>query len=179
MPTPKISVIVACFNQADFLETSLCSVLDQNYEQLELIVVDGSIDDHTTPTLRHYRNEMDLWLRQRCDSMAQTINLGLDSRPVEIAVDPTSDRIYVAGGGTSAVYVIDTSTNEIVATIREQMGRRPWGIAITPDGSTVYTADGLSDSVSVIDTECLCVVDRIEAGRGAHSAEIGVIPDGQ
>jgi YVTN family beta-propeller protein len=72
--------------------------------------------------------------------------------------------------------VIDTASNEVISTIREQVGRRPWGIAITPDGSRVYTANGLSDSISVIDTECLCVIDNIEAGRGPHSVEVGVIP---
>ncbi|HNQ99192.1 MAG TPA: hypothetical protein PKN52_04285, partial [Trueperaceae bacterium] len=72
----------------------------------------------------------------------------------------------------------DTTTNQIVNTIKENMGRRPWGIAITPDGKTVFTANGLSDSVSVIDTACGCVVKNIPAGRGAHSAEIGVIPGG-
>ena len=105
-----------------------------------------------------------------------TINLGLDSRPVELAVDPTQPRIFVAGGGTSAVYVIDVETYQVTAIIRERMGRRPWGITITGDGKTVYTANGLSDSVSVIDTDCLCVVDNITAGRGAHSAQIGVVP---
>jgi YVTN family beta-propeller protein len=63
--------------------------------------------------------------------------------------------------GTSAVYVIDTNTHEVIATIREQMGRRPWGIAITPDGGKIYTADGLSDSSTVIDPECLCVIGQV------------------
>lgn len=108
-----------------------------------------------------------------------TIDLGLDSRPVEIAVDPVRDRIYVVGGGTSAVYVIDTSTNELIETIREGMGRRPWGIAITPDGSKIYTADGLSDSSTVIDPETLTVIGQVQTGRGSHSAAIGVIPDAE
>jgi YVTN family beta-propeller protein len=109
-------------------------------------------------------------------SVVATVNLGLDSRPVEIAVDPTQPRIFVAGGGTSAVYVVDVQNYTVTNVIREQMGRRPWGITITADGKTVYTANGLSDSVSVIDTACLCVVENIGAGRGAHSAEIGVVP---
>jgi len=109
-------------------------------------------------------------------TVIDTINLGLDSRPVEIAVAPAGDRLYVAGGGTSAVYVIDTATNEVSTVIREQVGRRPWGITINSDGTRVYTANGLSDSVSVIDTECLCVIDNISVGRGAHSAQVGVAP---
>jgi len=82
----------------------------------------------------------------------------------------------VAGGGTSAVYVVDVAEYVVTEVIREQMGRRPWGITITGDGETVYTANGLSDSITVIDTDCLCVVDNITAGRGPHSAQLGVIP---
>jgi YVTN family beta-propeller protein len=81
-----------------------------------------------------------------------------------LVVDPTGTRI-VAGSGTNAIYAIDTTTNKIIATIKEKMGRRPWGVSITPDGRKVYTANGLSDSVSVIDTQCLCVVKNIQAGR--------------
>src|SRR5690606_9781527 len=109
-------------------------------------------------------------------TVIETINLGLDSRPVEIAVAPDGERLYIAGGGTSAVYVVNTATNEVETVIREQMGRRPWGITISSDGTRVYTANGLSDSVSVIDTDCLCVIDNIAVGRGAHSAQIGVAP---
>lgn len=105
-----------------------------------------------------------------------SINLGLDSRPVELIVDPSGKRLYVAGGGTSAIYVIDTATNKVVETIKEKLGRRPWGITITPDGKKVYTANGLSDSVSVIDPACMCVIKNIAVGRGAHSVQVGVIP---
>ena len=104
------------------------------------------------------------------------INLGLDSRPVELIVDPSGKNLYVAGGGTSAIYVIDTATNKVTNVIKEKMGRRPWGVMMTPDGKKVYTANGLSDSVSVIDPTCMCVIKNIAVGRGAHSAQIGVVP---
>jgi YVTN family beta-propeller protein len=83
----------------------------------------------------------------------------------------------VAGGGTSAIYVIDIAKSEVIATIKEKMGRRPWGVIITPDGKKVYTANGLSDTVSVIDTECLCVIKNIKSGRGPHSVEVGEVPN--
>jgi YVTN family beta-propeller protein len=94
-----------------------------------------------------------------------------------MALSPDGARLYVAGGGTSAIYVIDTATYEVEAVIREQMGRRPWDVAVSPDGAKVYSSNGLSDSVSVIDTECLCVVDEIAVGRGPHSIAIGTVPD--
>ena len=126
-----------------------------------------------------------------------TISLGLDSRPVEVDLSPDGTQLFVAGGGTSAVYVVDTATGEgisytpyarntvsrlslvdtatgeVAHVIKERMGRRPWGVTVSPDGNTVYTANGLSDSVSVIDTGCMCVTGEIAAGRGAHSIEVG------
>ena len=104
------------------------------------------------------------------------INLGLDSRPVELIVDPNGKNLYVAGGGTSSIYVIDTTTNKVATIIKEKMGRRPWGVTITPDGKKLYTANGLSDSVSVIDPACMCVLKSIAVGRGAHSVQVGVVP---
>ncbi len=97
MATPRITIVLACFNNADHLESSLCSVLDQDYGNLELIVVDGSAEDHTTATLRHYRQEMDLWLRQRCDSMAQTINLGLARAQGDIVAVLQAGDLYLHG----------------------------------------------------------------------------------
>jgi glycosyltransferase involved in cell wall biosynthesis len=42
---PKISVVVPSFNQAKYLELTLRSVLDQQYPELELIVIDGGSKD--------------------------------------------------------------------------------------------------------------------------------------
>ena len=104
-----------------------------------------------------------------------TVNLGLDTRPVEMVLSPDGKTLYVAGGGTSAVYVVDTATQKVTTVIKEKMGRRPWGIAMSPDGAHLYTANGLSDSVSVIDTATGGVVSQIAAGRGAHSVDVGVV----
>lgn len=92
---------------------------------------------------------------------------------MEVDLSPDGKLLYAAGGGTSAVYVVDTEKGEVAHVIKEKMGRRPWGVTVSPDGKTVYTANGLSDSVSVIDTTCMCVTGEIAAGRGAHSIEVG------
>lgn len=109
-------------------------------------------------------------------AVVESVPLGLDSRPVGMALSPDGARLYVAGGGTSAIYVIDTRNHQVEAVIRERMGRRPWDVAVSPDGTKAYTSNGLSDSVSVIDTQCLCVVDEIAVGRGPHSLAIGTPP---
>jgi len=52
---PTISIITPSFNQAAFIEATLCSVLDQAYPHLQYIIVDGGSSDGTTATLEKYR----------------------------------------------------------------------------------------------------------------------------
>lgn len=97
MTMPRISVVTACFNNHDHLESTLCSILDQGYSNLQLIVVDGSTEDHTTAKLRHYRNAMDLWVRERCTSMAQAINVGLSRADGDIVAVLEAGNLYLPG----------------------------------------------------------------------------------
>jgi len=52
---PRVSVIIPCYNQGEFLEDSVSSVLDQSYQDLEIIIVnDGSTDEATNTLLTNY-----------------------------------------------------------------------------------------------------------------------------
>lgn len=97
MTKPRISVVTACFGNADHLESTLCSILDQGYSNLQLIVIDGSSEDHTTAKVRHYRQSIDLWVRQRCTSMAAAINVGLAKVDGDIVAVLEAGNIYLPG----------------------------------------------------------------------------------
>ena len=56
---PKISVVTVSFNQAEFLEDCLRSVLDQNYPNLEYIVIDACSTDGSVDILRRYEHRFD------------------------------------------------------------------------------------------------------------------------
>jgi glycosyltransferase involved in cell wall biosynthesis len=53
---PRITVVTPSFNQGQFLEETIRSVLLQNYPNLEYIVVDGGSTDQSIEVMRHYQN---------------------------------------------------------------------------------------------------------------------------
>jgi glycosyltransferase involved in cell wall biosynthesis len=51
---PKISIIMPSYNHAKFIERSILSILNQDYSNLELIVVDGGSTDKTCEIIKKY-----------------------------------------------------------------------------------------------------------------------------
>jgi YVTN family beta-propeller protein len=82
---------------------------------------------------------------------------------------------YVTDSRQNQVFVIDTATNTITATV--PVGISPRGVAVTPDGSRVYVADHGGEAVSVIDSATATVTTTIPV-PGAPNF-VAVSPDGQ
>jgi YVTN family beta-propeller protein len=80
--------------------------------------------------------------------------------PTAIAVDPETNRVYVANWGSSIVSVIDSSTDTVVRNITEGIVA-PDAIAVDPETNRVYVANGISNTVSVIDSSTNTVVRNI------------------
>lgn len=56
-PTPLISVVIPAFNSGRFIETAICSVLDQSYRNFELIMVDDGSVDNTDEIMQKYKDK--------------------------------------------------------------------------------------------------------------------------
>lgn len=52
---PRISIVIVSFNQAAFLEAAIRSVIDQNYPNLDMIIVDGGSTDGSVEIIERYR----------------------------------------------------------------------------------------------------------------------------
>lgn len=100
--------------------------------------------------------------------------------PISIAVTPDSTRAYVTLLGSTdtpaAIDVIDTATNQIIASISNGEDFDPDIIAITPDGSKAYVTDNDADLVDVIDTSSNTVLQSIAVGSEPQG--LAVTPDG-
>jgi glycosyltransferase involved in cell wall biosynthesis len=77
-PAPSVSVVLATYNYAQFLAESVGSVLDQTFEDLELIVVDDGSSDETVDVLKQFGNDRRVrCIRQAHRGPASAFNRGL------------------------------------------------------------------------------------------------------
>src|SRR5258708_1369546 len=80
------------------------------------------------------------------NTTSKTIPVG--NSPDAVAVNATTNTIYVANSHSNSVSVIDGATNTVTATIA--VGTLPKGVAVDPATNTVYVTNAGSNSVSVI-----------------------------
>ena len=84
-------------------------------------------------------------------------------RPHGVAVNPTTNRIYVANWGSDNVSVIDGGSDTVDATI--PVGGGPVGVAVNPNTNRIYVTNQGSDNVSVIDGDSDAVETTVSVGN--------------
>jgi hypothetical protein len=94
---PKISIITPTLNQAHYLEETILSVLGQNYERLEYIVLDGGSSDETLAVLRKYAHRLAYWESEKDRGQAHALNKGLERATGDIIAYLNSDDVYLPG----------------------------------------------------------------------------------
>lgn len=94
---PSISIITPSYNQGQFIEETIRSVLLQCYPNLEYIIIDGGSTDNSVEIIKKYDKWITYWVSEPDRGQAHGINKGLERATGEILAYLNSDDYYLPG----------------------------------------------------------------------------------
>ena len=96
-PWPKVTVVTPSFNQVEFIEATIRSVLLQGYPNLEYIIIDGDSTDGSVGIIKKYEALISHWISESDMGQYDAVNKGFNLASGEIMTWLNSDDMYVPG----------------------------------------------------------------------------------
>lgn len=101
---PLVSIVTASYNQGQFIEETLRSVKEQDYPDLEHIVIDGASTDNTLEVLKRYEGTYNMqWVSEPDKGHADALCKGFRQAKGEILAWLNSDDVYLPGAVSKVV----------------------------------------------------------------------------
>ena len=131
MNFPKISIVIPSYNQGQFLEETILSVVNQQYPNLELFVVDGASKDNSVDIIKKYEQHITWWVTEKDKGQSEAINKGLQRANGEIMNWLCSDDLLTPGA---------------LFKVAECFSNQQTGVGLIHGGTTLFRDDRIISS---------------------------------
>jgi glycosyltransferase involved in cell wall biosynthesis len=117
---PVISIVVPSFNQGKYIGETLASLVEQNYPNLELIVIDGGSTDNSPAIIRSFEKYIKYWVSEKDNGQTHAINKGLQHVSGELFNWLNSDDVLESGAlnELARLSILNASKNLFIGKTR-------------------------------------------------------------
>jgi len=91
---PLISIITVVFNGEKYLEETMQSVINQSYDNVEYIIIDGGSTDRTLDIIKKYEDRIDYWVSEKDSGMYDGLNKGFSCAQGELINFCNADDLF-------------------------------------------------------------------------------------
>jgi glycosyltransferase involved in cell wall biosynthesis len=81
---PKITIITPSYNQGQYIEDTILSVINQDYPNLEYMIIDGGSTDNTVAIIKKYADRIHYWVSEKDSGQSNAINKGFQKATGDI-----------------------------------------------------------------------------------------------
>lgn len=113
-PTPKVSIVTPSYNQGEFIEETIRSVIGQTYRNIEYVVIDGGSSDQTTSILERYSPRLASWVSEPDSGFAEALEKGFRRCSGEILAYLNSDDLLAPDAVAEAVRLLLTRQDAVM-----------------------------------------------------------------
>ena len=113
-----ISIVTPTYNQGQYIEQTIQSVLNQNYPNLEYIIIDGGSTDNTVEIIKKYEKHLKFWVSEKDNGQANAINKGLQYCTGEIFNWLNSDDYLEPGALLNIANAFSSNVQMVAGKVR-------------------------------------------------------------
>ncbi len=111
----KVSIITVCYNSSETIESTIQSVISQNYSNIEYIIVDGLSTDDTLKIVERYKNKIAKIVSEKDNGIYDAINKGIDQATGDIVAILHADDFYTNANVISTI--VDSFIKQNIDTV--------------------------------------------------------------